>query len=99
MALFANNQPPPDAGARRSRKAWAIKWRSENLLDGKQEYLVGGLFDPDAAPPLLFDTRAAARQRQRDSYGYIHHRPDLHREPHGWLSPQVVRVRVTVEEI
>ena len=106
MALFANNQPPADAGARHSIKAWAILWRKENLIDGRVERLVGGYSDEGkptshrrVRPTLLFNSRSKARKFQQKVFGYIHHRPDLRREPHGWLSPQVVRVRVTVEEI
>ena len=99
MALLANIQPDEGpVGCRLSRKAWAIKWRSENVLDGKTERLMGSLCH-ESSIPGLFRTSEEAWSFQQERYGYIHHRPDLHREPHGWKSPIVVRVRITVEEI
>ena len=83
---------------------WAIKWRSENRLDGKWEFLVGrnGIFPCPVHlagyTKMVFSTRKEARAFARESWGYITHRPDLRAEPHGWKSPQVVKVKVTVEE-
>jgi len=86
---------------------WAVKWRSENALDGKREYLLGRFFykHPEVPPCVaghstaVFRTREAAREHVREVYGYIKSRPDLRAEPHGWKTPQVVKVEVSVNEI
>lgn len=77
-----------------SRPSWAILWRSENRLDGLSEHLV---LDPRGRLPLLFKTRAEARQHIAGHWGYIRHRPDLRAEPHGWRMPLAVRVTASVE--
>jgi hypothetical protein len=72
--------------------AWALKWHSENKLDGVREYLAIG-------PPSevkLFRTRRAARDYAQEKYGYIRERPDLKAEPHGWTFPQAIRVEISV---
>ncbi len=74
---------------------WAIKWRSENLLDGKREYLMGC----QNVAPRLFKTRATARAYVKHYYGYIATRPDLKAEPHGWKMPTPVKVTVRIEEV
>lgn len=87
--------------------AWAIRWRSENRLDGKTERLVGRFCRgaspvPDAVSgytKAVFKTRQQARKFLRDNYGYIRFRKDLQAEPHGWKPPKVVKVVVTVQEI
>lgn len=85
---------------------WAIKWRSENHLDGKTEYLVGPFSFSATKTPSHFDgytkaifrTRQIAREFATEKYGYIRRRKDLRREPHGWKTPVVVRVTVEVRE-
>ena len=48
--------------------AWAVKWRSQCLLDGKQEFLVGA----KRIPPLLFRTREEIRAHiGADSLGFL----------------------------
>ena len=74
--------------------AWAAKWRSQCLLDGKTEYLIGA----GQIPPLLFKTRADCRTHIRIKYGYIATRTDLKAEPHGWKMPAPVKVTVRIEE-
>lgn len=74
----------------REQTAWSLKWRSENRLDGKCEYLMAS---------VRFDTRRQAREYLSETYGYLRDRPDLTREPHGWKMPKVVKVRVVVEEL
>lgn len=86
-------------------EGWAIKWRSDNALDGKREYLIGRYACGGAPPELegypkfLFRTRRAALAAIKEHYGYIAKRPDLRREPHGWRVPVPVRVRVEIFEI
>jgi hypothetical protein len=92
-------------------EGWAIKWRSDNALDGKREHLIGryGVKDADDGlpplseregyPVLVFKTRRAAAAAIKKHWGYIAERPDLRREPHGWKVPVPVRVRVTISEI
>jgi hypothetical protein len=88
-------------------EGWAIKWRSENALDGKREYLIGryAITHHDELPPLperegysslVFKSRRAAAAAIKQHWGYIAKRPDLRREPHGWRVPVPVRVTVTV---
>jgi len=74
--------------------AWAILWRSENRLDGKQEHLVGTPYHP--CRTVLFDTRQEARAFIAEQYGYIRNHPDLRAEPFGWKMPQAVRVKIVV---
>jgi len=73
---------------------WAILFRSESRLDGKKAK-VGW----DRGEPLLFHTRSSARKAIAERYGYLRHRPDLRREPHGWRMPAAVKVRVLIEPI
>ncbi len=73
---------------------WAIQWRSKNLRDGEQRHWCW-----DGTMPVLFPTRQLAREEIRKKWGYIAHRPDLRREPHGWRVPRAVRVRVVLEEV
>ena len=84
--------------------AWAIKWRSENRLDGKTEHLMGlwpdysRLANVSGYHRAVFRTRQQARDFNNKHNGYIRNRPDLQREPHGWKMPIVVKVSVTVAE-
>jgi hypothetical protein len=69
---------------------WAVRWRSENSLDGRREHLMW-----DGHPHVvLFRSRAACRSSIRERYGYIAARPDLRQEPHGWRTPTPVRVNI-----
>lgn len=81
---------------------WAIKWRSENKLDGKTERLMGHcqIIDPlkGGYTIMCFRTREEARRYVKQHYSYIKWRADLRAEPHGWKMPQVVKVTVTVQE-
>lgn len=85
---------------------WAVKWQSENLLDGKTQYLMGGWGPQISGVPrcfagyttMVFRTRQAARDFIREYYGYIRRRADLRCEPHGWKTPIPVRVTVQVLE-
>ena len=86
---------------------WAVKWRSQNHLDGKTEYLMGRFgWQVESVPgyvagytTAVFKTRQDAREFIRKRYGYIRERPDLRREPHGWKTPVPVRVTVQVAEV
>ncbi len=85
---------------------WAIKWRSENRLDGITERLVGRFgqallqVPPELAgyTTMLVLTRDAAREHIRKHYGYIRARPDLRKEPHGWKMPVPVKARAEIQE-
>ena len=82
---------------------WAIKWRSENKLDGKRERLMGGVrYDRPymfgGYKTMVFRTRDEARHYLKENYGHLAERDDLKREPHGWKMPQVVKVSVSVTE-
>lgn len=74
---------------------WAIEWNSTNRLDGQRRHLIR---DRDTLLPLLFRTRRLARERIRQSYGYLRDRPDLRAEPHGWRMPRAVRVKIFIVE-
>jgi hypothetical protein len=86
---------------------WAVKWRSENRLDGKRENLVGRFFGGAVDPPAhmkgytltVFESRDSAREFIKSEFGYIAARPDLRCEPHGWRRPVVVKVEVFVREV
>lgn len=68
---------------------WALLWRSDNALDGKSRHFI-----TENGVPVLFATRAAARDHARAKYGYIAKRKDLRSEPHGWRMPAPVRVKL-----
>lgn len=70
---------------------WGVLWREESSLDGKREHLCF-----ESLLPVLFVTRAQAREWANDRYGYIKTRPDLKAEPFGWKMPVPVRVTVSV---
>lgn len=73
---------------------WAIKWRSNNKLDGYREHWI---FQNGETGPKLFQTRRAARKYSKHLFGYMASRPDLKAEPHGWKTPQVLKVNVHLE--
>jgi hypothetical protein len=71
------------------KTAWSIKWVRDNKLEGRSVHFASS----------LFSTRREARKYNNERFGYIRTRPDLKAEPHGWLMPVVVKVKVTIEEI
>ena len=71
-------------------RMWAVKWRSDNYLDGATSYLIR---DP-VGIVKLFKTRYEARSYAQLKFGYIKLRPDLRAEPHGWKFPTTVTVKV-----
>ena len=75
---------------------WAIKWRQENKLDGKTERFMPSVKQFGF---VLFRTRAEAKAHIRGRFGYIAHRPDLLREPHGWKMPIAVKVEMILKEV
>jgi hypothetical protein len=82
---------------------WAIKWSSENKLDGKSEHLIGrfpysGGSSVSGYSVAVFRTRQQARNHVDKHYSYIRGRKDLQAEPHGWRVPKVVEVSVVVKE-
>ena len=78
----------------RSVLRWGVEWHSINLLDGETRELMW-----DDTRLLLFLTRREAREWSKQHYGYIKHRPDLRREPHGWRLPRAVRVEVSIRKL
>ncbi len=68
---------------------WAGEWHSKNDLDGERRHILY-----HNCLPVLFRTRREIRAYIKKEYGYIAHRPDLQMEPHGWKTPQAIRVRV-----
>lgn len=82
---------------------WAVKWISDNELDGHSEHLLGAAHvgKPDELGGytiMVFGSRRDARAHIKSRYGYIRTRPDLRREPYGWKMPRAVRVAVKVTE-
>jgi len=75
---------------------WAVKWMSNNALDGKCEHLC--LYKKNELIGV-FRTRDEARKFRSEEYGYIKRRKDLRDEPYGWKFPKVVRVKVTISEV
>lgn len=78
---------------RHERKAWAILWRSNNRLEGKNSHLICRW---DTGVPT-YSTRKEARSVIEQDWGYIRNRPDLRAEPHGWKMPIAVKVRQVTE--
>lgn len=70
---------------------WGVLWRSDNQLDGPRENIMF-----EHLMPKLFHTREQARGWVNEKYGYLRHRPDLRREPHGWKMPVPMRVNVVL---
>ena len=77
---------------RTSSQAWALEWRQENVLDGRVRHIMHG-----NGIPVLFRTRADAREWAERKFSYIRFRDDLRGEPHGWRMPRAVRVVVAME--
>jgi hypothetical protein len=71
---------------------WAVLWRSNNRLDGKREWLLR-----EDCVPVLFATKAAAKEWIDKQYSYIRNRPDLRAEPHGWRMPIAIKVQVVLQ--
>ena len=86
---------------------WAIKWRSENKLDGKREPFLGRYSSTNPPAPdilagytvMIFKTRENARAYIKKFFGFIKDRPDLRAEPFGWKMPVVVKVSVEIKEL
>ena len=57
---------------------WGAEWHSKNLLDGEQRHIIN-----EECLPKLFRTRRECREFINKKYGYIKHRQDLRKEPHG----------------
>jgi len=68
---------------------WAALLRSESRLDGKRQYIIY-----EDLRPALFRTRRECREFIKLKYGYIAERPDLQEEPHGWMMPIPVKVKI-----
>ena len=83
---------------------WAVKWESNNQLDGHRAWLCGcaqHMLRPShlaGYTTMVFKSRREAREYISRRYGYIADRPDLKQEPHGWKMPRPVRVTVSVTE-
>lgn len=83
-------------------KRWGILMRSDNRLDGKVEHLLRYYKEQNTIQncnPILFPTRAKAREYRQAVYSYLNprspdHRKDLAGEPHGWKFPKVVKLLV-----
>ena len=75
------------------RILWGALFQSENQLDGRHKHIIN-----DRGLPVLFRTRREAREWIVEHYGYIKVRKELRAEPHGWLMPRAVRVRVGLFE-
>ncbi len=72
---------------------WAGLWRSRNKLDGLTEHL---LFEN--CLPKLFTTQREAKAWIYTEYGYFRNRPDLRAEPHGWMLPRPVKVKISLDD-
>lgn len=75
-----------------ARQGWGLEWHSKNQ-HGEDRHIIW----PDGfsqGQPILFKTRAEAREFQQERFGYIRTRKDLRAEPHGWRMPKVVRVEL-----
>ena len=72
-------------------ECYALLWRSLNKHDGLTEFIVR-----EYCVPMLFSSQKAVIAYREARYGYYRTRPDLRREPNGWMIPRVVKVRVEV---
>jgi hypothetical protein len=72
-------------------KWWGAEWHSKNSLDGESRHVMY-----ERGMPVVFGTREEARHWIREKFGYIRHREDLRKEPHGWRLPKPVRIEITV---
>jgi len=79
------------------KSTWAILERSRCRLDGYREWLRHDHTAPAPILPMLFATRDAARAEARRKNDWLRTRPDLTREPHGWLPARVVRLHIEAE--
>jgi hypothetical protein len=70
---------------------WGALCRRRNQLDGYREHIAFR-----NCMPVLFHTRAEARQWIKDNYGYMRDRPDLRAEPHGVLATVPCKVRISL---
>ena len=68
---------------------WAVQWRSKNKLDGEKRHIIH-----DHYTPLIFSTKKECSEYISWRYGYIKSRKDLRREPHGYLMPIPVKVKI-----
>jgi len=80
---------PPKADVKR----WGVLWRLRTTREGYQQHF---MWSDDSASPKLFCTRSQARAWIKDRFGYLADREDLKAEPHGWMMPKAVRVRVSI---
>ena len=72
---------------------WGVLWRSSNHLDGERRHICC-----KDCQPVLFLTRADARNFIEREYGYIRTRKDLKAEPHGWHMPVPIRVKIELAQ-
>lgn len=72
--------------------AWALRWVSK-----EREHLIGAGWE--CPMTHTFKTYSEAAAFKREHYGYIAKRKDLREPPHEWRSPQIVRVKITIEEV
>ena len=73
-------------------KWWGAEWHSKNGTDGECRHIMY-----ERGMPVVFGTRAEARHWITMKYGYIRHREDLRKEPHGWRVPRPVRIEVSAK--
>ena len=71
---------------------WAAEWHSRNRLDGVRKHIIYR-----DCLPALFRKRRECREFIKEEYGYIANRPDLRAEPHGWRTPQAIKVYIMAE--
>lgn len=81
------------------RNKWGVLWVSDNKLDGHTEHFLWDKGSHATSVPLVFPTRADAREYIAERYGFIGSRPDLRREPHGLKMPRAIKCKITVEQV
>ncbi len=75
---------------------WAVKFSSQNRLDGYREHFV---FRRSACTAMMFRTRQEAREWIELHWAFLRYRPDLKAEPHGWKMPKPCQVKVIIKEV
>jgi len=84
---------------RKKSKDSVIRWA---LSHSRREFtlkIVRKHFEFENCQPKFFSTRKEAREYNIKKYDYIKHREDLRKWPHYWRMPNVVRVKITIEEL
>ncbi|MFH2141393.1 MAG: hypothetical protein ABIJ97_03145 [Bacteroidota bacterium] len=74
-----------------NKNYWCTLNRSKNKLDGYREHI-----EMESCKPVLFHTKKEALKHIKENY-QEYKRNDLRAEPHGWLMPIPIKIKLTIE--